>query len=433
MLQEITNIHFIGIGGIGMSALARLFLHEGRKITGSDREATDITRTLQKEGIIVFDTQKKENIPSDVELVVYTEAMSEDHEEMMAARKLGVPMLSYFEALGHVANEYYLIAVAGTHGKTTTAAMLTDILEKEGLDPTAIIGSLRSKTGSNFKAGKSKYAIVEACEYKRNFLSLTPDVLVITNIEAEHLDYYKDLGDVQSAFRELCSQIREGGFVVANTKDSNVKPVLDGVDVTVVNYCDYFDPLLKLSQPGMHNQMNAAAASAAAAQIGIDQEVAKRALENFKGTWRRFEYKGEVHLPDGKASGAKVYDDYGHHPTEIAATLQGVRELYPDKKITLVYQPHLGSRTEKLFGDFVEALRTADHIILTPIYRARAESTLNVSSEALAETIRKNHSHTEHLETFEEIAATIKKNVNENDIVLVMGAGDITKVTTMLI
>ena len=216
-LTSVERIHMIGVGGIGMSALARLFLHEGKEVSGSDREPSDITNALTTLGMTFYDSQEKENIGDNIDLVVYTEAMPQDHKEMVAARELGVPMMNYFEALGSVVNEYYLIAVAGTHGKTTTTAMIIDIMEQAELDPTAIVGSLRARSGSNFRAGKSKYAVVEACEYKRDFLSLTPDVLVITNIEAEHLDYYKDLPDVQDAFHALASQVRDGGVTVSYT------------------------------------------------------------------------------------------------------------------------------------------------------------------------------------------------------------------------
>ena len=418
---KIEKVHFIGIGGIGMSALACFFLHEKKEVSGSDRELSQITKTLEEEGAKVFTPQVAGNVPKGADLIIYTEAMPEDHEEMVAARELGAPMMNYFEALALVANQYYLIAVSGTHGKTTTTAMLTDILEEAGLDPTAIIGSLRSKTGSNFRPGKSKYAVVEACEYRRDFLALKPDVLIITNIEAEHLDYYKDLNDIQSAFHEFASQVREDGAIVTNLSNDNITPVLDGIECKIIDYTKYFDPTLKLHQPGIHNQMNAAAAKAAAAFVSVEPVVSKKALENFSGTWRRFEYKGEV-------NGAKVYDDYGHHPSEIKATLQGAREMFPDKKILLVYQPHLDSRTEKLFDDFVIELGKADHLILNPAYAARAVGGSHDSTKKLAEKIQEKHKNVEYIEDFEYITKRVKELVTEEHLILVMGAGDITEV-----
>ena len=252
--------------------------------------------------------------------------MPQDHEEMLAARALGVPMMNYFAALGLVANDYYLVAVSGTHGKTTTTAMLADVFEDAGLDPTVIVGSLRSKTGSNFRAGKSKYAIVEACEYKRDFLYLKPDILVITNLEFEHVDYYHDLNDVQTAFRELALVVPEDGFIVTDTSNLNIKAVLEGVRATVVDYRSEIDLTLVLKQPGMHNILNAAVAKTVGRLVGVDVVEASKTLENFAGTWRRFEYKGDFVNDFGKVP---VYDDYGHHPTELGATMAGMREKTP--------------------------------------------------------------------------------------------------------
>ena len=337
-LAKITRVHMIGVGGIGMSGLARLFLHEGKRVSGSDRAPSDITAALADEGVKFFPSQEATNISNDIDMVVYTEAMPQDHPEMAAGRGLGVPMMNYFEALGLVANQYYLIAVAGTHGKTTTTAMLIDIFEEAGLDPSGIVGSLRAKTKSNYRAGKSKYFIVEACEYRRDFLHLEPDVLVITNLEAEHLDYYKNLEDVQAAFRELALKVREDGAVIAEMSNPNVAPVLTDLPCRVIDYKKNLDLSLQLKVPGLHNRMNAAAAMAAAQFAEVPINVAKIALQKFSGTWRRFEYKGEV-------NGAPVYDDYGHHPTEIKATISGARELYPDNKLVVVYQPHTYSRS----------------------------------------------------------------------------------------
>jgi len=323
------KIYFIGIGGIGMSGLARLFKHEGATVSGSDAVETGNTKKLVAEGIEVSYEQVPENITHEgkaplPDLVVYTEAMAQAHPELVAARDAGIRTINYFEALAEVANEYYLIAVAGTHGKSTTTAMLIDILEEAGFDPTAIVGSLRTKTGSNFRAGKSKYFIVEACEYKRDFLTLEPDVLVITNIEHEHVDYYKDLEDVQDAFHELAMKVPQDGAVIAIRSDMKVRPVLRSLRARVYDYKIEVFRDLALKQPGLYNRMNAGAARATALVLGADKHIIQEALENFAGTARRFEYKGDV-------NGAKVYDDYAHHPTEIEATISGVREKYPDK------------------------------------------------------------------------------------------------------
>lgn len=427
-IQAVQKIHMIGVGGIGMSGLARLFLHEGKEVSGSDRSPSDITKALKQEGVKLYEqdgsaiSQDSEN---RIDLVVYSEAVNEKTEgyaELMKARELGIKTLNYFEALAMAANQYYLIAVAGTHGKTTTTAMLIDIFEEAGLDPTAIVGSLRSKTKSNYRAGKSKYFIVEACEYKRDFLHLEPDVLVITNLEAEHLDYYKGLTDVQAAFHELAMKVREGGFVVAERANPNVAPVLAGLPCEVVDYKKYFDLNLEMKLPGVHNRMNAAAALAAAAQVGIETSTAKSALQNFSGTWRRFEYKGEV-------NGAPVYDDYGHHPTEIAATIAGARELHSDKELVLVYQPHMYSRTSALFDEFVSALAKADRVVLVPIYAAREANESGVSSDKLVEAIGEK---AKAVASLDQAAEEIKNTVDSGSVVLVMGAGDVTEVSTKL-
>lgn len=407
-----------------MSALARYFLHEKKEVSGSDRVGSNITEALTKEGVSIYVPQVAENISPDIDLVVYTEAMPKDQEEMLAARALRVPMMNYFEALGLVVNPYYLIAVAGTHGKTTTTAMLTDVLEAAELDPTAIIGSLRSKTGSNFRAGKSKYAVVEACEYKRDFLQLEPDILVITNIELDHVDYYKDLADVQNAFQALVKKVPADGFIIADTSQPNVKPVLEGVEATIIDYRSFLDLTLSLHHPGLHNKLNAAAVRAVAKVLGLQKEISDTALGNFAGTWRRFEYKGTF---VGSGGAIPVYDDYAHHPTEIMATITGVRELYGiERQLTVVFQSHTYTRTNELFAEFVTALAKADRVLILPIYAAREENISGVSSEKLAKAISKKGVKAMAIETVEEVVTLIRNNTKTGGIVVAMGAGDMT-------
>ncbi len=425
------HIHFIGIGGIGMSALARFYVHDGAVVTGSDRAQSIVTEGLEALGVKVFHEQLASNITPDIEMVVYTEAMTQDHGEMVAARMLGVPMTNYFEALGNVANEYYLIAVAGTHGKTTTTAMITDVLEEAGLDPTAIIGSLRSKTGSNFRAGKSKYAVVEACEYKRDFLYLKPDVLVITNLEYEHVDYYKSLADVQDAFRSFALLMQDGGVIVTNTTDSNIAPILTGLKAKVIDYREHLDLTLALRQPGIHNRLNAAAAKAVAVYLGVEPDVAKSALENFAGTWRRFEYKGDVIPVNGGR--VPVYDDYGHHPTELRATFGGARELHPASRLVVVFQSHTYSRTHELFTDFVDALSLADQVYILPIYAAREENIWGVTSEQIVEALTKKGTRAELFQTAPALANHLKATIKDGDMIVVIGAGAVTEVAKELI
>ncbi len=428
-LSDIQHIHFIGIGGIGMSALARLFLHDGKTVSGSDRATSAITDALVSEGVQFFPSQEASNIEErqDLGLVVYTEAMAHDHPEMVAARALNVPMVNYFEALGMVANEYYLIAVAGSHGKSTTTSMIADVLEEAGLDPTVIVGTLRSKTKSNYRAGKSKYAVVEACEYKRDFLHLQPDVLVITNIDYEHVDYYADLADVQSAFRTLAQSVPEGGAIIANTTDPNVAPVIQGLSAKIIDYRSLIDLSITLRQPGMHNRMNAAAARGVGEFLQIEPTVITEALENFAGTWRRFEYKGDV-------LNTPVYDDYAHHPTEVRASLAGARELYLNRKLIIITQTHTYSRTHELFADFVEAYAKADQVYLLPIYAAREENVSGVTSEQLAEAINEKGTQAVVMQTAAGIAQTVRESLNESEpaVIVIMGAGDVTNVALEL-
>lgn len=425
-MEGYTHIHFVGIGGIGMSGLARLYLHEGKKVTGTDAHKSSNTEKLAQEGAVVSYEQDGSLIEEGrTDLVVFTEAMPHDHIELVKARELGIKTINYFEALGMVANEYYLIAVAGTHGKTTTTAMLIDIFEEASFDPTAIVGSLRVKTGSNYRAGKSKYFIVEACEYKRDFLTLVPDVLVITNLEHEHVDYYKDLKDVQRAFGELAKKVPEDGVVITNTIDPNIAPILNGLSCTVIDYRKYIDLSLKLRQPGLHNRLNGAAATAVARFVGIEQNIIMSALESFAGTARRFEYKGDC-------NNAPVYDDYAHHPTEIVASIAGARELYSDKKLTVVFQPHTYSRTQELFADFVAVLAKADRVILVPIYAARKEEGYDVASGNIVQALHEQSVVAKDFLTLEAAALEVQETVSKDDVVLVMGAGDVGRVATIL-
>jgi UDP-N-acetylmuramate--alanine ligase len=428
-LHKIQNIHFIGIGGIGMSSLSRHFLSEKKVVRGSDRELTDLTKALAAEGIQVCCPQSPENIAPDTELVIYTEAVtigSDGWAELQEAKKKNIPTINYFEALGLAMNPYYLIAVAGTHGKTTTTAMLTDIFESAGKDPTAVIGSLRSSTQSNYRAGKSKYAIVEACEYKRDFLFLRPEILVITNIELEHVDYYKSLEDVQDAFRTLVSQVSPDGCVVCDTKDPVVAAVVADSPAKVVDYTQFFDIQLALKQPGIHNKLNAAAALTAALQEKIDRNDASQALTEFAGTWRRYQYKGEL-------NGVPVYDDYAHHPTEIAVTIAATKELYPDKRIVVVFKPHTYTRAAALFGAFAKSFRGANRVCLLPIYGAREENVTGVSSREMAVKALEYVANAQYFDSHQSLEADLRNTLVPGEVLIVMGAGDVTLVADSLI
>lgn len=424
-MEGIHKIHFIGVGGIGMSALARHLKQEKKIVSGSDRSLSPITKQLSRERIQIFGEQVAENITKDIDLVIYTEAMSKDHPEMEAARALHIPMMNYFEALSVAMNPYYLIAVSGTHGKTTTTAMITDIFEAAEKDPTAVIGSLRSKTKSNYRAGKSKYAVVEACEYKKDFLHLTPDVLVITNIELDHTDFYPTLAQVQSAFREMIGRVNEGGVVVTDASHGNILPVLKDFTGTIIDYKKFLDLELPLKHPGLHNRQNAAAAKAVAKHEKVANDTIDEALKSYAGTWRRFEFKGDL-------NGAPVYDDYAHHPTAIKATLEATREAYPDRRIVAVFQPHTYTRTVALFKDFAKSFARADEVILLPIYAAREQNTTGVNSRELAVAALEYAPNTRYLDSLPLALDELRRTITKNDVLIIMGAGDVTKLADAL-
>jgi UDP-N-acetylmuramate--alanine ligase len=346
---------------------------------------------------------------------------------MQEARSHGVPVMSYFEALGEITKDFKLIAVSGAHGKTTTTAMMTDVLEEGGLDPTAVIGSLRAKTRSNFRAGKSEYFVVEADEYRRHFLNFTPFILLITNIEADHLDYYKDLADIQSAFRALAEKVPADGFIICDALHPNVAPVIAGLSCTVIDYQTYFDPKLSLKVLPLH-RINAAAVLAVADQLGVLPDVARKALAEFSGTWRRFEYKGKT------KNGADVYDDYAHHPTEIETTLKSVREEFgKDRRVIVAFHPHLYSRTKAFLTEFAAAFHDADEVVVMSIFAARETPDPSISNAVLAEKIAATGTPARALNSFAEIESYVGQEAKEGDLIITMGAGDIYKAGEALI
>ena len=421
------RVHLIGIGGIGISALARLLLHAGHDISGTeDNESHETLDALRAAGVVISADLDPKNLPA-AECYIYSDAWLTKHIEVLAeARSRGVPCLSYFEAVGLLSRKFKVVAIAGAHGKTTTTAMMTDVFEAAGLDPTAVVGSLRAKTKSNFRAGNGEFFIVEACEYRRHFLQFTPHILVITNIDADHLDYFRDLADVQSAFRELAQKVPANGFIVCDPNDPKVAPVVAGLACTVVDYRKFFDPVLPLKVLPLH-RINAAAVLAAADCAGIAAATARQALADFSGTWRRFEHKGTT------VNGADVYDDYGHHPTEVRVTLASIREQFPGRRLVVAFQPHLYSRTKILMEDFATAFVSADEVLLAPIYAAREAPDPTVSSAILAEKISAHGVIARAFDSFAAIEAHLKETTRTGDLILTIGAGDIYKVGEALV
>ena len=402
-LSKIKKVFFIGIGGIGISALAKMALSRGIEISGVNDEEGKTIESLRELGVDVKMSKAGFDI-SEADLYVYSDAwLYRGPEILQKAKETGKPVLSYFEALGQFAKNYKVIAIAGTHGKTTTTAMVAGILIDAGLDPTVIVGSFVKKFDSNFRKGNSEYLVVEADEYNRHFLNFHPFVVVVTNIEAEHLDCYKDLADVQDAFDKLLSQSEN----------------------KIIDYAKYLEKIPKLSVAGVHNRLDAAAAFAVAEFLNIKEEVIKNSLAGFEGTWRRLEKKGET------KEGTIIYDDYAHHPTEIKASLQGLREIYPKntKKIIVLFQPHLYSRTKALFDDFAKSFQDADQILLLPIYFAREAPDPSISSELLAKAICLVGGKAQAFASFELAENFVKSlNLDKNDVFVTMGAGEAYKV-----
>lgn len=426
-LSKINKIFFLGIGGIGISAIARMMLLEGKTVLGSDIGENEVIIELKKFGALISIGQNAKFIPKDVDLIVYTIAVPrydlKFFEELN--NTFHVPILSYPQMLGIVTKNKNTIAVSGTHGKTTTTAMIAKILLDAKRDPSVIIGSFLLEGNSNLIVGQSDIFVVEACEYERSFLNLKPKILVITNIERDHLDYYKDLPDIQNAFKKLISQTQNN--IVYNNKDINISVLVHEYKEhkgKAVDYSKYLDQVPKLSVPGIHNRMNAAAAMAVSEILKIPENIVKDALRNFKGTWRRLEKKGET------KEGVTIYDDYAHHPTEIKASLQALRELYPkgEKNITILFQPHLYSRTKALFDDFAKCFEGADRVLVLPIYFAREKIDESITSEKLAQAIclAGEDAQAYSFELAEQVVKAL--NLGPQDVFVTMGAGEAHKV-----
>jgi UDP-N-acetylmuramate--alanine ligase len=417
------KVFMTGIGGIGMSALAQMLAANGAEVSGSDRAESPVTKMLTANGIPVVIGQNADNVPEDTTLLVYTAAVPEDHAERARARERSIPELSYFEALGRAAAGKRTIAITGTHGKTTVTGMLSHILIDAGLSPTCVIGSLVTDLDSNYVQGESDLFVVEACEYHRHFMNLSPEILVVNNIEYDHTDYFADLKDVQNAFRSIIKKVPEHGVIVTDTSHPTIAPLLEGVTARIVDYTS--EPAYALSLPGEFNVANAKAAAAAAKAVApaLSPETIAHSLLSFKGTWRRFEYKGKT------PCGARIYDDYAHHPTAIRETLRALKALKEKqgaRRITVIFHPHLFSRTRDLLDGFARAFGDADETLVVPIFAARELDDGSISSEILVERIREEGANARAVSLEE--AETAIAEAEEGDIVMTMGAGDIYKI-----
>lgn len=419
------NIYMVGIGGIGMSALAQFLHRTGRRVEGSDREEPPTTALLVQQGIKVSIGHDGCSIPADTDLLIYSDAVWEDNPERMRGKDMKLQEMSYFEALGEATADSRTLAVTGTHGKTTTTGMLAAILKAAGKEPTAVVGSIVSDFGSNYLPGREDLFVVEACEYRDHVLKLSPEILVITNIEWDHTDYFPTIDAFVETMRKAAHAVPQNGVIVANPAGPHVAQALAGARARIVDYTQEEVPELQLL--GEFNEQNARAAKAAAraAFPDIDSSVADEALKAFKGSWRRFEYKGET------PQGAMVFDDYAHHPTAMEKTIAAVRKKYPDKRLVVAFHPHLYSRTKSLMDDFARALTMADKAYVAPIYPAREAPDPAVTNEVLSQAAREKGGDVEALD-FEGIREALLKE-GEGALIITMGAGDIYKVAEQLI
>ena len=447
------HVFFIGIGGISMSGLAEIINKEGFKVSGSDMKASDLTKHMESLGIQVYSGQKAENIADDVDLVVYTAAIHKDNPEFQRAVERHLPMLTRAEFLGQLMKNYRIpIAVSGTHGKTTTTSMLSHVLLQADTDPTLSIGGILKAIHGNIRVGGNQYFLTEACEYTNSFLSFYPKIGIILNIDADHLDFFKDLDDIRASFKKFTKLLPTDGTLIISSDIDNLSYFTDELNCNIITFgaqetSDYsakdiiFDDfgrptytLLKkgeevsqisLSVTGIHNVYNSLSAIATADLLHIDLDTTKKALLAFSGTDRRFEYKGEI-------GGVTIIDDYAHHPTEIKATLSAAQN-YPHKKLWCVFQPHTFTRTKALMDEFAQALSMAENIILADIYPARETDNLGISSETLAKKIEDSGKKCFYFPSFGEIEEFLLEHCSAGDLLITMGAGDVVNIGNHLL
>lgn len=440
------HIHFIGIGGISMSGLASILLNQHFRISGSDSKESPLTKWMEKEGAVVYYGQRASNIQDGTDLVVYTAAIHPDNPEYAEAFQKGVPMMSRAELLGQLMKNYQTpIAVAGTHGKTTTTSMGAHILLAAGKDPTISVGGILKAIHGNIRVGGHETFITEACEYTNSFLHFYPKISLILNIDADHLDFFKDLNDIRHSFRLFAERLPQDGTLIINQEIENYQEITDGLACQVVTYgkggdycaenisydsmgCGSFDLLkhkkvlghFQLRVPGAHNVSNAVATLVLADLLHIPYETMQRGLLDFGGTDRRFEKKGEI-------GGITIIDDYAHHPTEIRATLDAAAN-YPHQTTWCVFQPHTYTRTKALMNEFADALCRADKVILADIYAARETDDLGVSSRNLMELINARGGDACYFPSFNAIENFLLEHCENGDLILTMGAGDVVKI-----
>lgn len=440
------HVHFVGIGGIGMSGIARVLLEEGYRVSGSDLKVSPLTEALVGLGGTVYEGHEAKNI-AGADLVVVSSAVPPHNPEVVAARESGIPIFSRAQILRQLMEGRYCVAVAGTHGKTTTSAMIALVLERSDLDPTIIVGGVIPELGSNAKAGKGKYIVLEADEYQRTFLGLSPSLAVVTNIEMDHPDYFRDLEDIYRAYLEFVKLIPKEGKIFLCADDPMAMRLEKEPHLAEITTYG-LDPRARwraadlaanaaggsdfrvlasgrprgefsLRIPGRHNVKNGLAALAVSDSLGIDLMEAGKTLAQFRGVKRRFEVKGE-------ASGVVVIDDYAHHPSEIKATLAAARERYPERRVWALFQPHTYSRTKALLSEFAVSFGDADQVVVTDIYPARESDDLGIDSQALVAAM--NHPCAHYLGPLADVVEVLCQQLRDGDLLITLGAGDVYEV-----
>ncbi len=425
------KVHLVGIGGIGVSALAKYYRAGGHTVSGSDAAPSEITAELAHCGVgIVIGEHRAENVPADVDRIIHTAAILPENPELAAARERNIPVHNYAEAIGELTRHQRTIAVSGSHGKSTTTALVALVLEEGYFDPTVIIGTkLAEFGGTNFRQGKGPFLVLEADEWNKSFLNYSPHAVVLTNIDAEHLDTYGTVAGVEEAFREYLLKVPKDGFIVANADDERIRHITRDLPARIVWYAEKSQAAetvkrtLKIS--GRHNLANALAALHVGRELGISEPAILKALGSYHGAWRRFELKGIK-------NGAYIFADYGHHPREIAATLAGARERFPSRRIWCVYQPHQYARLNHLWHDFLGAFDGADRVTLLPVYAVagrEGEGHPAHTSEKLAAALTARGRYTEYLPSFGMAHKYLSRDIRAGDVVLFMGAGTIYDLT----
>ncbi len=473
-LEKIKKVHIIGIGGIGVSAVAKMMLKLGKKVSGSDMNSSEIIKDLKNRGVLIYSKHKKENLFSDVDLIIYSSAISKNNPELLQAKKFQTAncklqpkklqatsyklILSYPEFLGELSKEKFTVAVSGTNGKSTTTSMLGLILEVAKTDPTIIVGSkvYQPTWEENFRMGSRNYFIVEACEHQANMLNLNPHFIILTNIEEDHLDYYRDINHIRETFQKYVEKLLPNGILIANNDDKNIQIILKKIkkpkfEIFTFGQSKKADYQIKniikkpglikftikyhkigeeftLRVPGLFNVYNATAAIIAATEMNAPLNIIKKVLKNFKGIWRRFEKIGEK-------NGAIIISDYAHTPTAIQGTIQAAKDFYPNRRIVVAFQPHHRDRTKKLFNDFVKSFDNVDLLILSEIFDVEGredKKNKNISSKDLVQAIQKRPVFKDkqilYAKDLKETKKLILKNLESNDLILLMGAGDIYKI-----